>query len=366
MIQAPQRFYLLDALRGVAALAVVVWHYQHFFFIGPGQLSPDFVREAQPFYLLLQPFYQHGAKAVQLFFVLSGFVFFSQYLDKISAGQVGAWRFFVLRFSRLYPLHFVTLLAVAGLQLISLRIDGQSIVYPCNDSYHFILQLLFVSGWGFEQCWSFNEPAWSVSVEVLLYFLFFVFALTVPRSLRPRLGLALAAGAIGALVKLTVPGPVGNVGLGILCFYLGGAVFLTLDWLVRRGFQPATIATAAGFITLGGFVGASRSVALLYSVAFPALVLTLAALQYCRFDIGRSLRVLGDISYSTYLTHFPIQLALLVIAKIGLISIDYQTRTGFLLFFALLLIISMVSYYAFEKPTQEYLRSVRKPLQLRV
>ena len=30
----PERLYSLDVLRGIAALAVVFWHWQHFFYIG--------------------------------------------------------------------------------------------------------------------------------------------------------------------------------------------------------------------------------------------------------------------------------------------------------------------------------------------
>ncbi|WP_257012247.1 acyltransferase family protein [Pseudomonas moraviensis] len=69
----PERLYALDALRGIAALAVVFWHWQHFFFQGaaPGPLQ----REDQPLYSLFSLFYRHGGDAVSLFFSLSGFIF---------------------------------------------------------------------------------------------------------------------------------------------------------------------------------------------------------------------------------------------------------------------------------------------------
>jgi peptidoglycan/LPS O-acetylase OafA/YrhL len=37
----PERLYSLDALRGVAALVVIFWHWQHFFYRGtqPGRLA---------------------------------------------------------------------------------------------------------------------------------------------------------------------------------------------------------------------------------------------------------------------------------------------------------------------------------------
>ena len=71
MADIRQRFYLLDILRGLASLTVVVWHYQHFFFIAPETLPLDFDRSQQPFYWILFPFYEQGLRAVQLFFALS-------------------------------------------------------------------------------------------------------------------------------------------------------------------------------------------------------------------------------------------------------------------------------------------------------
>lgn len=73
-------------------------------------------REHQPFYALLKPFSEYGWYGVQAFWSISGFIFFWRYRDSVALGQVGGWRFFVLRFSRLYPLHLATLLPAAFLQ----------------------------------------------------------------------------------------------------------------------------------------------------------------------------------------------------------------------------------------------------------
>jgi peptidoglycan/LPS O-acetylase OafA/YrhL len=168
----PARFYSLDALRGVAALAVIFWHWQDFFFHGT-QPDPQFSAPRQPFYSLFRPFYTDGWRAVDLFFCLSGFVFHWLYAQKISDRAVSAREFSVLRFSRLYPLHLVTLLFVAGAQVIWLQRSGSFFVYKDNDLYHFGLQLMMASNWGLERGPSFNVPIWSVSVEVFLYALFF-------------------------------------------------------------------------------------------------------------------------------------------------------------------------------------------------
>lgn len=93
--------------------------------------------------------------------------------QSISDGAVGAGRFYVLRFSRLYPLHCLTLLTVLILQAMAWAIDGHHFVDQNNDAWHFLLQFFFASNWGLESAASFNGPVWSISVEVLVYFLFF-------------------------------------------------------------------------------------------------------------------------------------------------------------------------------------------------
>ena len=77
------RLYSIDALRGVAALAVVVWHWQHFYAI-TGTWASVWNRADQPFYLFLKPLYDQGWVAVDLFFAVSGFVFYWLYLEPVA------------------------------------------------------------------------------------------------------------------------------------------------------------------------------------------------------------------------------------------------------------------------------------------
>jgi peptidoglycan/LPS O-acetylase OafA/YrhL len=159
--QPPRHLHSLDALRGVAALTVVFWHWQHFFWTGDAPPA-DFRVESQPLFSVFFLFYRNGTRAVDLFFLLSGFIFFWIYASKISEGTVSAGRFFMLRFSRLYPLHLVTLLLVAAGQYAYAAANGNFFVYPANDAYHFVLNLLLIPSIGLERGGlSFNSPIWS-------------------------------------------------------------------------------------------------------------------------------------------------------------------------------------------------------------
>ena len=160
-----KRLHALDTLRGVAALSIVVWHWQHFYAVS-GTWEDGWQRTAQPFYVFLRPFYDEGWAAVDLFFALSGFIFFWLYSRAIAEKAIGASRFAWLRFSRLYPLHLATLLIVAVLQFYFQRATGQYFIFDTNDWQHFATSLIMAQQWlppTLDQ--SFNGPAWSVSIE---------------------------------------------------------------------------------------------------------------------------------------------------------------------------------------------------------
>jgi peptidoglycan/LPS O-acetylase OafA/YrhL len=180
-----KEFAGLEIARFLCALAAIFWHYQHFFVEGiyAGRESSLDRTARFPLYCIFGFFYEHG----DILDDISGFIFFWKYSDSINSRKISAYRFFVLRFLRLYPLHFATLIIVALLQLIYIQTHGISFVYSHNDALHFTLQLAFASNWIDELPMMFNGPIWSAPVEVLVYGFFFV----VVSFLRPSLSLCL-------------------------------------------------------------------------------------------------------------------------------------------------------------------------------
>ncbi len=365
----PRHLHSLDIARGIAAFAVVFWHWHHFFIVRL-HLAADFRPELQPMYRLFRLFYLHGQEAVSLFFSLSGFIFFWLFAERIASGKLSLRQFFVHRLSRLYPLHLATLLIVAVMQPLFRAVNGSYFVFGWNDLTHFVLNLLLLSSIGRGNGMSFNGPSWSVSVEMTLYAIFFLYcAMTKPRLLsmtavslfaylilgRYKPGLGAAVGAFfvggcmaelysaltrdGARTRLARSIAFGVLALSVALFIAPAAVLDALPYLVTPGNEP-------DFLTV---------------VLFPCGILALALAEFVTPAIfARVARItrLGELSYAVYLIHFPLQLVLmLAFTRLGINTRVFYSPFALVAFFVTLIALGLLSHYQFEMPIQRWLRS---------
>ena len=305
------RFYCVDALRGIAALMIVVFHYHHFYLADAYDRPAMPPVDAFPYAGLLAPLYgPFAAKAVELFWLISGFVFAHVYLQR----QSSAWAFGVARFARLYPLHFATLIYVAVLQVISLHSVGHWQVYGNNDLRHFGLQLLMSSNWtSLSRGLSFNGPIWSVSLEMVVYAMFFV-SLFIMRRGAISVSLFLCAACWTWVALDPVALPLVQTGVFVCAgyFFLGCLLYALSphSGLARAATLTILSACAAWIGLLAGFEEVMIAGTAVAVVSIAAGVDRVAPAWGVRFS------VLGDISYSVYLVHVPLQMTALLIADL--------------------------------------------------
>jgi peptidoglycan/LPS O-acetylase OafA/YrhL len=353
----------LELIRFVTAVAVLVWHYQHFFYVADQPV--EFVREQQPLYRGLSLLYQHGYSGVQIFWCISGFIFFWKYRDTIAQRVVGPLKFFVLRYSRLYPLHFGTLLLVALLQGLYFAHQGYFFVYQSNDVHHFIAQLFLASDWlpqGADH--SFNGPIWSISVEVLVYLFFFVVLRYVGKSAWINL----------AVVLLCVAAKAAKVATPILdclgLFYAGGLGAIALHHFASRKYNLQAGAVLAAALLVPLALGRALR---LYGVdqqelaSYVFLVTYVPVLLYVAAQdlplpplLQRTVAAAGNMTYSSYLLHFPIQLTIALICVSTGQDIPRYSVVFFAAFMLTTLVASYCTYRFFEMPAQNRIRTLFK------
>lgn len=383
------RLYGLDALRGVAALGVAIFHWRDFLRLD-GRSSENLDPTVLPFHEILSVLYDYGWMAVDLFFCLSGFVFFWLYQEPVAQRQIGGAKFTVLRFSRLYPLLFAMLLVAALGQYMFHARMGTFFVTHQNDAVHFLLDLFMVQSWGLHDD-SFNGPAWSLSIEFLLYIIFFLMARA---SLLRHWATAVAMMVIGIAIKHFHD----EIGRGISSFFEGGLVYMLFSriymasWARRASLTIMAVAVAGWFMmlslnALGGPAGLARILgeipalngnsvltrlshfhgqSLVIYLVFPATVLAIALHERCFSTPYRHLSWLGDISYSSYLIHFPLQLAAALCFAYGLMTpAAFFDKVTFLAFFAVLIPLSYAIHHFYERPAQHFIRKGMESLLTR-
>lgn len=347
-----KRYFLLDGARGLAALAVILYHYKAFIdpLHPPGGDVGGTGRE--PLRWLLSIVYDQGSFAVPIFWMISGFVFAAVY-----AGQsVSTRNFFVNRLARLYPLHLLTLLVMAGLQLLAWNNYGRWFIYTNNDAFHFMLQLFFASNWGIAGGFSFNGPIWSVSVEVLIYFVFWL----LHRNLLLR-GVTFPLLIACLFLPLSLIGPI--LQIGRCGFFFVGCAIISLHCAVK-GQRPLVlsilcamaVAGVAGFLT--GQNGIVRYVGM--TGIFGGMILGLAELEdHCSGRLRHICTVVGDNTYGMYLWHIPVQMVLILsLLHLGTLPALAENSWFMLLYVVVVVLLARASFLWFERPMRNWMRKM--------
>ncbi len=281
----------LTSLRGIAALAVLLYHSSFFAF--------HFAAGAPPW------LWRRGSLAVDLFFFLSGFVLTHVYAGRL--GQDPSWsttgRFLWARFSRIYPASlFATVVFVLAFTVGNLPFPPDASFTNQLVASLLLLQVPWLDGV------LINSPSWSISAEWYAYLLFPFVGPMICR-LRSRtaavVGVALLieiavyhtifsygqpAGGWGALVRAL---PEFTVGIFAYRYYN--------ERLFRYVWRKDIVLVAiVVMIAAGCLLGAPDSLTV---ILLPALLLASVcnAGRAAAILNAQPLRWLGEISYSVYI-----------------------------------------------------------------
>lgn len=340
----------LTSIRGIAAWWVVLYHFR--------ERLPPLGSE------WLLSLIAHGYLAVDLFFILSGFVLALNYAESFRerGSLAGAIGFYRLRFARIYPLHLVMLILflLNPLAIALFSANADTSAYPWD---YFVLSLFLVQNWGFSSAMAWNVPAWSISTEIFAYLFFPLAAMLMARLIVTvsavllvgaalLIALALAAQAVGGSLGGDIPG----FGLARCClqFLLGMLVWRLRD---RLGFATPRLSHVAILIAIGLILAYALlpiGDALVMPAAFALLVFGLADLQARPgFWLKASwLQTAGLISYSTYLSHYFIR----DWVKFVLVRPDIPQWIPLLVYLLLVALASIVLYRMVEVPGRSWLR----------
>ncbi|WP_019517334.1 acyltransferase family protein [Sphingomonas sp. Mn802worker] len=281
----------LTGLRGIAAWLVVLYHLRG----AIAGLPPAVERVLAKGYL-----------AVDFFFLLSGFVIWLSWGERLRIGDAAVVvRFWQKRVARVWPLHLVMLAVAIALALLFAVTGRSDAALRWQD---LPAHLVLVQSWGLADPMRWNYPAWSISCELAAYLAFPLLVAAVDWRRCRSTTLVGLAGLTLLLLHLVMRG-VTSLGQDIphfgivrcLCEFATGTLVAAL-YLRRPPALPYLVAAAMLFAAWES--GAPET--LVVPAAFAALLLA-AALTAGRAGNPLEIRVihyLGEISYATYLSHY--------------------------------------------------------------
>ncbi len=306
---------VLDALRGIAAIMVLIMHTFEVFFWGNYH----------------ELFINHGYLAVDFFFMLSGYVMAHAYDDRWDKMTVGD--FFKRRLIRLHPLIILGMTIGALLFYFQASPDMSKVESMPVASLLLVTLIGFtllpvppsmdVRGWN--EMHPLNGPSWSLFFEYVANVLHVFVLRKLPN---PVLSLLVFLAAI-ALYVTAITGESGDliggwslepkqlrIGITRLLFpYMMGMLLRRVISLgsTRNTFLISSILLIAflSFPRLGGkdhlwMNGLYEAV--IISIAFPFIIYLGAIGKVKTKVMERACTLLGDLSYPLYITHFPILL----------------------------------------------------------
>lgn len=342
----------LTGIRGVAALLVVMFHMH--------------LNNTLPL-ISGWTIIHNGFFGVDLFFILSGFILMHVHAnDFVRIDHIHLKSFFITRFFRIYPLHFVTVLASFCFVMIFpayitwfRTLGGQANAFSWPG---LVQTLTLTNGIGMNDLGSWNPASWSISSELVGYLAFPVLACIAARIRDYRL--CLLAAVLGLSLdcanQLTI-----HMGSQVFrmafCFTTG--VALARAYHLRPeidGRALAAISAAFAVLTLS-FDSTSEFSIFGFAGLIYALALGGGAVE--SFFASRVSMFLGKISFSLYLAHFLVQTTMLWLfwdgdGSRGILAITFATLLAATFATAILL------YYVVERPSHALGRALARRKEL--
>ena len=352
-MQKPKEIKILDSLRGIFSFLVLFLHccLPNIKFIS---------LEAYEYFTFA------GHLSVDAFFFLSGFVITYIYqqiiLDALQIDKKLFFRkfakYFVNRIARLYPLVFFS-------ETMLLIIKWGKVGWECLYEY------FLVCAW-FDK-WSGNTPLWSLNAELLLYLLFPLF-IWINYKINPtkKIWISIALSLIVPIgFNLTRPFysypddffPIFNAGplyRGIQGFYAGICLYQVYELNTENDILFDILAGASLLINILIILFVSQTFSYVY--IWFLFVFFMVKSKWMRKAFENKLFLFfGDISFSLYLLHYPIVIALNLYIGTIIKPDQLNNKSRFFIwlgFVSFMIVYSYVVYAFYEIPSRNYLRKL--------
>lgn len=336
------------------------------FFVFLSHLS--YLKENKNYKDLFETFFSEGFLGVSFFFILSGFILSLNYRDKFINKKITLKKFYIARFARIYPLHFITMIVS-----IPAFYSGYK-----NLLYNILLIQSYIPN--SKTFFSYNAPSWSISDEMFFYALFPVLIINISKiSEYFKILILLVFIFIIIFLNITLTGETNywlyiSPFIRIFDFILGIFLFDVIIYI--RKYKPHLKQSFFNLLEIGGFIILAILLTFHEDIPIHYRYSIYYWLPMCMIILGASssfiykkattwtskilswkvLIYLGEISFAFYMTHY------LVLAYTDdlnwLIGLHFKNLSYALEMFIITFFISIFSFECIEKPLNSKIKNL--------
>jgi len=336
------RLLELDALRGIAAIFVLLFHYAMPF--------PD---------KGIYQFFKYGISGVDLFFLISGFVIFMS-VNKVKNGAV----FLINRFCRLFPTYWA---AITFTFIVILFND-----YYINESKAVInwenyLYNLTMFQYYFEIP-DLDGPYWTMIIEMIFYLVLFL--LIIFKSVNSTIPLFVSLTLFSVLVSEYYKGWGGEfysdyfINFPLTQFvplFLAGILFYQLKYSTTNKFLTITMILCCYFAQILLYKSGGRSSGYITHSAYKVMVglyfllLFLFVYGKLKWIVNDVTLYLGKISFALYLIHQYVSINCIIPFLLRK-EVNYYIAAYLIALPVCILVASLITFYI-EKPVGSWMKN---------
>ncbi len=319
-------------------------------------------------------FFPKGYIGVNFFFILSGFILAYNYHDRMLPTAAKIKEFYIARFARVYPVHFLTFWLTVPIELLVDDI-GKVFNYVVIGVMNILLLQIYYPSERVNH--SFNGPSWTIAIELVFYAIFPLVLLKTNRQRvirqHPAIFIALLYLALVLTAWLAtryIPRPIGPWVAGTLpplrCleFIMGIFLFYLFD-ANREGLRYKSLAGVLEVAVIGLVIGTYALIPFLPKIYndgiyfIPSVVLLIYVFAYEKgflsgwFSHPKAV-LLGEISFSFYMFHIVVITAMKLIPWLPQISPFWSV----LMAFGVTLFLSFLCYFSYEMPLRRKIKQL--------
>ena len=305
------RLKVIDSLKGISSIIIAcIYH------LGTGGFYSDrglFLEKN----IIMSFFYNYGFYFVEFFLMLSGFIFFYVYRDKIIRQNINFNSFIIKRYIRICPLMWTTLFTSFLGQVIFYYLEGNFWLDTGNNTvFTLFLHILGLQKFfPINQSW--NYPAWSLSVFLVCWIIFFIIIKVSKGNMSIQIIASLSMILLGITlqVNLSFPLPLLNseIARGYIAFFAGGIIYYIYEYnsnikFIKRGGGIVLICVV---YILHNVINISIEPLglILTLIFFPLVLLSCLEINWLNKILSlKPLVYLGKVSFSIYLCNFTVQI----------------------------------------------------------